>query len=600
MTAKTSLHALIALALVPACADDSPDADGSGTATSGAPSTGQADAASDESDAGTVDGTGAATMGSDSDGEASTGGDSDDSTGDTGSADTSDDGSGSSSGGEMVGPVTAIPPTWLRELDGLLSLAPPRVAALPNGDAAALLTGGLYADQIAFAVGDDDELVLDTPYVVPALATFEGTTGGLGSARLLAEVGAGAPYGISVQVESLDRAPNGDLLAAGTFVGTATFFPGTADATSMVALQTLNGAALDRAEDPFFFRLTPEGDLVWMTRGRTPAPLSTTWFNYGEGIASLPDGEAVVSGELEQSGFIFGDGTPGQTVLAGSQDSYVSRLDASGSPTWVGRNTARIAWDALRTSPDGAIYGFLPGSATLFADSASPVVVSPEPEMQSLTLARIDPAGALAWTATIAWESGGPLGLEVTVGGSLVVYGNNSGELLFRDPDGVETTETFDDYRGWVAGIDAEGHVEWLHTHGEGHTNSWPALGGTDGVWIATHVVAPFDVEVAGEMVPLPELGLDDEAIADVLVRIDADGDVAAAQVLGSDTRLSSLDWIDDSQTGVFAIGGYYCEFSLPFVVDADGTGLEALTTGCDMEPHDDQRGWIASLPLGE
>lgn len=516
-----------------------------------------------------------------------------DTSGTTATTDTSD-----TTTGDPGEPVSAEAPAWLRALDGLISLAPSRITALPDGDALALISGGLYAKEIVLAQGDPDEQVIASAFIAPVRARFDGATGALKEARLLAKLGQGAPWGMSVQTRDLAQAENGDLLVAGTWSGLVEFFPDSPDSKLMLAEMKLNGNNLDRAEEPFFYRMTPDGDVLWLIRGRTPAGLQTTWFNYGKGIVALPGDDVFIAGEYEKSGFVVADGTPGAKTMTGSQSSYFARLGAGGSPTWVYRNTARLPWVTLKGGADGAIYSLIPTNATIFADAGAPTMTMAEPDLMTAVLGRIDPAGGLEWTANFATTNSSPVrGYELSAAGDVFVFGSVKGDLLVRDAGGLAMNTQTAEWEGWVAGLSATGEGLWIRTLGPAVEFAIPSLPDDDGVWLVARVAAPYELEIAGSTVPLPPLGYPDESKATVLLHLGSTGEVTHAQVVGVNLPIDSLAWSSPDQLAFLLVGGYWCDSAQPYVVSDGGDGLTPLALYCDMEPLDDQRGYVAAVP---
>lgn len=491
-------------------------------------------------------------------------------------------------------PTSAVAPKWLRQLDGLNFR--PFIAALPDGDVAALITGGLYAHQLVLAEGDADEQQLASMFVAPALARFDGQSGALVSARMLAKLGQNAPYGMSARSHQLTVAGNGDLLVAGNWVGLVEFFPGTADSTTLLAEIKQNGNNLDRAEEPYFFRLTPAGAVTWLVRGRTPPGIATTWFNDAKGIAALPGDDVLIVGDYESDGFVVAHGTAGAKTMTGSQASYFARLGADGSPAWVHRNSQRLPFNTLRGNADGTLYAQLPADATLFADADAPTQTMSEPGMMTGVIGRIDPNGGALWTANVAASAANPLrSFVVTASGDLVLHGEIAGELLVRDAAGTVMNAASDSPQAFVAALDPTGAGLWLRPLGPTVTSYGPALAGSDGVWLAAQISAPHVIEIAGQSTPLPALGYADTAT--VLLRIAVTGDIDAVQVVGADLPIASLAWSGPDQASFLLVSDYICDSSQPFVVAADGVSLEPLPIGCEMEPLDDARGYVAAIP---
>ncbi|MEZ4449617.1 MAG: hypothetical protein R3B09_09060 [Nannocystaceae bacterium] len=556
---------------------------------------------SQDSDA--TDGTTDGTAGTETDtaGGTTSGGVTDTATGSTTATDTDTDTNTDTDAttGGLGEPVGAVAPAWIRAADGLSSLGPPRVAALPDGDVIALITGGLYAHEIVLADGDADEVVLAAMYTAPALARFDGASGALKEGRMLARLGEGAPFGMSVLPRELRVASDGDLLVVGTWTGTTEFFPGTGDAATHVTLMKILGNDFHRAEDPFAFRMRPDGSIAWFVRGRTPAPITTTWFNYGRGLAPLPDGGLVIAGDYELSGFVVADNTGGAKTMSGTLKSYYARLGADGEPAWIYRNSIQGPFSPLRSGDDGALYAFLPRDATVFEDSGGPWMTGSEPGLSTSVLGRLDPDGGVLWGAHVARSApSGPLrGFEPTIDGDVLVVGDANGEVLLRDASDATMSTVLDAQQAFVAGFSAAGEGLYLRGLGASVGGVGLTLRGDDGVYVVAQIAAPFELEVAGEVTPLPELGADLESAMTTILRIDGAGEVVSAQVLGVDLPIASLAWSGDDQGSFLVTGGYWCDSGAPFVIAEGGEALVALKTGCDMEPNDDQRGYVAAVP---
>lgn len=402
---------------------------------------------------------------------------------------------------------------------------------------------------------------------------------------------------MSVQTRDVALAENGDLLVAGTWFGLVEFFPNSGDSTTMLAEIKLNGNVLDRAEEPFFYRMTPAGDVTWLIRGRTPAGLQITWFNYGKGIAGLPGDDVMIAGEYEFGNFVVAPGTPGAKTMTGSQSSYFARLGATGSPTWVHRNTARLPFATLESGADGAVYSLLPAGATIFADAGAPTMTTAEANLSTVVLGRIDPAGGLEWTANVAATNFNSVrGYAISAEGNPVLFGEVTGELLVRDAGGVVMNAQTVEKEGWIAGLSPIGEGLWLHRLGPAVSLPGPALAGADGVWVLARIAAPYELEVAGRTVPLPPLGYPEGSTATALLRIDAAGEVVGAQIVGADLEADSLAWSGPEQSAFLATAGYWCDSVEPYVVSDGGDSLTPLAFACDMEPNDDQRGYIAAI----
>lgn len=184
----------------------------------------------------------------------------------------------------------------------------------------------------------------------------------------------------------------------------------------------------------------------------------------------------------------------------------------------------------------------------------------------------------------------------MSAAGDLLLFGDLKGDLVLRDAGGAVKNAHAADYEGWIAGLDPAGAAQWLRTLGPTVSLIGPTLAGDDGVWIAARIAAPYELEVAGAVTPLPALGYGAESTATALLRIDAAGQVVAVQVVGADLEIDALAWSGPDQSAFLVTGGYWCETAEPYVVNDAGDGLAALATGCEMMPLDDQRGYVAAI----
>ncbi|MEM6994743.1 MAG: hypothetical protein AAF721_29790, partial [Myxococcota bacterium] len=376
----------------------------------------------------------------------------------------------------------------------------------------------------------------------------------------------------------------GDVLVAGIFTGDTVFFPGAPEQTTRTTLSALIGNTLHRAEDPFFVRLSPAGEVVWALWGRTTPPLTGTWYNSPAALVPLGDGTTFISGNVRQS-FILGDGAPGQTSLDGNR-SYFAHVGVDGSLGTVFRHSDSAAVRPMALAPSGRIYGMVSDGATLFVGTEYEVDLLAEPGLITQTVARIDPDGGIDWSINFARETaGGVMGVAATPDDGLIVHGNVNGDFVVRDADDELHAGTSEAFAGWVARLDADGSLQWLSTDPAllfYATGTLPTNDG--GVWIAAEVRAPYELPISGEVQSLPDLGLDDPATASTLLRLD-DGIITHARVFGRNLNVNSLEWADDAQQAVVVAGdNEACESLEPAVVDAAGTGLSPLTVGCNAD----------------
>jgi putative intracellular protease/amidase len=204
-------------------------------------------------------------------------------------------------------------------------------------------------------------------------------------------------------------------------------------------------SAGEGAEDVLVIRLTPAGDIEWVstfggdnydaafdvcpTDAGGVAVCGLT-YSFGAGISDVyvinvdPDGQAVWSrtygGEkidrgssirqLSDGGYIIGGGT--SSSGAGNVDMYVARLSSTGGEIWAntyGRNVYDIASSVIPIRSGGFLvtgHGDKEGS-----------------ELMALTLVRIDAAGEETWTTRLGARTDYDYGLdavELGAGGFLI------------------------------------------------------------------------------------------------------------------------------------------------------------------------------------
>ncbi|MEM6995769.1 MAG: hypothetical protein AAF721_34990 [Myxococcota bacterium] len=598
---------LVALALAGACTGNGGVGDGQGDGSGSDEGTADASTGggSDETSAASTTSGGGGT-GADSTGPGSTTANAEttsaETTGaETTSADTTGDqtqGSDTSStGGDDNPGIHVAAPYWARELDGLVFRS---VLAPLAGDQLALATtGGLYSHLIELGVGGEDLMTLPTDYTSIALSTVDANTGEFLSARMLAQLAPSAPYGMSFIAADMGTLVGGSPILAGYWVGTVTMFPGTADAHTAVALQAQTGQFAHSAQEPLYVRFDEQADVVWHRRGRTPAPLTETWFNTPRSVHPMPDGGLIAQGSYGYSGFIFPDGTPGETTFTGNNGSYFARLDADGDPIWMSRNTGHTR--VLAVSSDGAMLVTGRGGTTIFADAATPVVL---PGVQNTdVLVALDLDGVVSWMASVEHPSSAALsGGGALDDGTFVLRGRTFGETTtIVDAEGTsETLEVEAGHHQWLLALDGESGAatvrllpDAVQPHGDGVADG-------DRVWMPVSLHGaegiPLELELKTETVSVPDLGWSEDPAPTLLVAVDAETDFVEAQLLGD--RLGVDDFILQDG-GATLIAKYLCDQPAPSLIDDSGEALATLPTGCDNEPNDEWHGVLFSTPLG-
>jgi len=136
--------------------------------------------------------------------------------------------------------------------------------------------------------------------------------------------------------------------------------------------------------DGFVVRYDAQGSPVWARR------FGGKKYDYGHGIATLPDGSPVVAGALAGPGDVFGS----RTANAAGRSAILARLTPSGKPTWSRIIHAPSAsGHNVATGPDGsiALCGYTRGAA-VWPDGAGS-----ESRLQDIFVAKFDKSGKLLW-----------------------------------------------------------------------------------------------------------------------------------------------------------------------------------------------------------
>jgi hypothetical protein len=283
---------------------------------------------------------------------------------------------------------------WVLELtDG--SAWQPAVDADANAtDTAATLTGLVNGTGYAFRVAARNDVGTGT-FTDPGSATPA-------PARLLATAGGTA----TDDGHAIAALADGSTIVTGSFGGTATF--------GSVAVTSAGGA------DVYVARLSPVGTWTWV------ATVGTSGTDVGRAITALPDGSAVVTGQIAGAA-AFG----GTTVTAfGGADVFVARISPTGEWQWATSAGGSGADDGrgITALPDGSavVVGSIASSASFGATALAGAGGA------DLFAARVDPDGAWTW-ARRGGGTGGDHAAAVTAhpDGSVVLTGWFEGTASF-------------------------------------------------------------------------------------------------------------------------------------------------------------------------
>jgi len=207
---------------------------------------------------------------------------------------------------------------WARRAGGSGSDGGTGVVALPDGDA---VVNGAFEDLATFGLGESGETTLASDGPSDIFIARYRANGTLAWARRAG--GRGQDWGVAAAAVA-----DGGAVLTGTFEATATF--GAGERSQTVFRGETVPPILEPALDMFIARYRPDGTLAWARRAGGLAP------DVGWGIAALPDGGAVVTGQFYLWA-TFGPGESAQTILAsaGLSDVFVARYNSDGTLAWA-------------------------------------------------------------------------------------------------------------------------------------------------------------------------------------------------------------------------------------------------------------------------
>lgn len=456
--------------------------------------------------------------------------------------DTADSGSGAERGG-------LLEPSWTRTIQGSVSLWGPWVDVASDGRVIGALTyGGALDPAVTFGEGEPNETVFDQRFKT-AVAWFDGDDGILIRAVRVGENVSDTERASIPNQAGIDVTPDGELLVGGYWHGSGRFHAGTPLETTWVGQTRLNGDRFDRAENPWVTRYKADGSPDWIIRGRTPGPLTKTWFNNGLGIASLGKDETAFVGKSDGAGFVFGEPSANPVTLGAG--SYFARLDSTGNPVAVVQNRSAPLYLGVRGTSDGTAY-VLPSigqNAVIDTGGAALDVVAAEnvpdgPQFRTSALVRIEQDDTIGWISRVVMQTYGSVNeFDAADDGSVVVTGSCDGLLELYDADDmIAASEMCDERRAWAARYAPDGTLAWHRVFGEEVAYIGEARFGDDGtLWLSTRVDATADaVELDNGETPLPDVGATDQEYFDVLLAVGDDGARQAAWVIGR--NLSARD----------------------------------------------------------
>jgi len=227
------------------------------------------------------------------------------------------------------------------------------VAGLPDGSSVVV---GTFTGTATFGRGTAGEVTLASQGATDAFLARYGADGNLAWVRRITGLGNDATAGVSAF-------PDGSFVVTGRFFQTATFGEGESGATAL----TVAGVASHA--DVFVARYRGDGTLVWARRA------GSTGQDRGFGIAALPDGSSIATGQFQGSA-TFGPGESGEVTLLsanGTNDVFVAAYTETGELAWA-RRAGSAAASSLYDEAGYAVGALADGSVLVTGEIHSNAV----------------------------------------------------------------------------------------------------------------------------------------------------------------------------------------------------------------------------------
>jgi hypothetical protein len=514
---KHLLPLLLALALLQACQKSSSSGDGSADADTD----GDADTDTDTD------------TDSDTDSDVDTDTDTDSDT-DTGSDTNVAQGCGDKGAElEWVTKASSTPGVNARHMD-----------QIPTGE---IYVVGFFQETALFGEGEANETVLgpaDWIYNISYLAKYN-ADGTLVWAKAITALDVhNIVYGVSAL-------PSGEVFVCGDYRGPAVFGPGDPN-------ETLLYGDPEDDDDAYVAKYDADGALLWAKRiGGVDGS------DWATAVTALPDGGALVTGDVGAPQAIFGGGEPGEVILdtLGEGDIYLARYAADGTFEWVQHAGSGSFDHAFGVDLLGDDSVFVTGDsyAQITFDIGGPdETVVPYPGGIALLIAAFDLDGTFSWAVSPGQGTGHGIAPVGTDKGLVVgVFRDNP---LFGEGDESETELTaFGERDTFAALYESHGALVWAR-----HVAGGPAdvaAGDVSMFSDGSYVVAGV-FEEAAELEPgldggctLESSGANDAWVA----RYSADGVLGWGFRIGGEVydQAAAVEVADD---GCTIVAGYFWE----------------------------------------
>jgi Beta-propeller repeat len=326
--------------------------------------------------------------------------------------------------------------------------------------------------------------------------------------------GTNGEFGTAVAVDAA-----GNVYTTGGFQGTVDFDPG-------LGIANLTSAG---SNDVFVSKLNASGNFVWAKA------FGSTTSESGNGIAVDAAGNVYTTGSFQGTvDFDPGLGVANLTS-AGSNDVFVSKLDASGNYVWAKAfgGTASDNGSGIAVDATGNVYTTGTFQATADFD--------PDPGVASLTtvgsndvfVSKLNTSGNYIWAKAFGGTSS-EIGRAVSVDASGNVYttGTFQATVDFDPGQGVVSLTSAGSDDVFVSKLNASGNLVWANAFG-GTANDdgrGIAVDATGNVYTTGYFIGTADFDPGQGVVSLTAIGSFDVFVS----KLNASGNYVWAKAFGS------------------------------------------------------------------
>jgi hypothetical protein len=318
------------------------------------------------------------------------------------------------------------------------------IAALPDGGA---LVTGAFSDTATFGSGEPNETSLTAVSETDMFVARYNPDGTLAWAK--GASGTGQVIGLAVTA-----LPDGTAFVTGQLSDGVTFGSGEPNETTLTAVGE---------GDMFIAKYNPDGTLAWGKRA------GGTGQAMGAAVAALPDGTALVTGQLSDA-VTFGRGEQNERVItsAGRGDLFIARYGIDGTVERAQQAgcTGEAAGVAVAALADGSalIAGEFEGTVTFAWGEPNETTLASVARYGDTFIGKYDPDGSLVWVRRQIGSGFSDFGLAIAAlpDGTAFVTGHYEGTAILALGEPNETTLTSDDDGGiFVARYRPDGTLAW-------------------------------------------------------------------------------------------------------------------------------------------